>query len=279
MVSGATFTSEGYLQSLQSRARPGAGCDHRARRPASGVGTSSTSWACRSASPCAAGTPTTAARAARGPRRWPRCGTSTGCSAPIVPTRSSRGSPAASSPRATARRRSPRCSRSGELARLRVRTAPSTYARRRRRSTRAVSSRAGRSSARPHRCGRCPDTDVCLRPAATWSATSPARTRRTGGSASRTRTTRRGWWPGARAQRRRRDLRASPTAVATSSTPAPAPYRTRSPRSPSSTTTGPADIDATAAFALGRDAARWLRTRPRRTGLVVWADGRTELVG
>jgi len=39
-----------------------------------------------------------------------------------------------------------------------------------------------------------------------------------------------------------------------------------------------ADIDATAAFALGRDAARWLRTRPRRTGLVVWADGRTELV-
>jgi len=40
-----------------------------------------------------------------------------------------------------------------------------------------------------------------------------------------------------------------------------------------------ADIDATAAFALGRDAARWLRTRPGRTGLVVWADGRTELVG
>ena len=39
-----------------------------------------------------------------------------------------------------------------------------------------------------------------------------------------------------------------------------------------------ADIDATAAFALGRDAARWLGTR-RRTGLVVWADGRTELVG
>jgi thiamine biosynthesis lipoprotein len=39
-----------------------------------------------------------------------------------------------------------------------------------------------------------------------------------------------------------------------------------------------ADIDATAAFAMGRDAARWLRGRPRRTGLVVWADGRTELV-
>src|SRR4051794_26793758 len=40
-----------------------------------------------------------------------------------------------------------------------------------------------------------------------------------------------------------------------------------------------ADLDATAAFAMGRDAARWLRTRPRRTGLVVWADGRTEVVG
>jgi FAD:protein FMN transferase len=40
-----------------------------------------------------------------------------------------------------------------------------------------------------------------------------------------------------------------------------------------------ADLDATAAFALGRDAARWLRTRPRRTGLVVWADGRVEVVG
>ena len=40
-----------------------------------------------------------------------------------------------------------------------------------------------------------------------------------------------------------------------------------------------ADIDATAAFALGGDAARWLATRPGRTALVVWADGRTELVG
>ena len=39
-----------------------------------------------------------------------------------------------------------------------------------------------------------------------------------------------------------------------------------------------ADIDATAAYAMGRDATRWLRTRPGRTGLVVWEDGRTELV-
>ena len=40
-----------------------------------------------------------------------------------------------------------------------------------------------------------------------------------------------------------------------------------------------ADIDATAAYARGPDAATWLRTRPGRTGLVVWADGRTEIVG
>lgn len=36
-----------------------------------------------------------------------------------------------------------------------------------------------------------------------------------------------------------------------------------------------ADIDATAAYAQGPDAARWLRTRPGRVGLVVWADGTT----
>ena len=40
-----------------------------------------------------------------------------------------------------------------------------------------------------------------------------------------------------------------------------------------------ADIDATAAYALGEQAAEWLRTRPRRAGLVVWADGSTEVVG
>jgi thiamine biosynthesis lipoprotein len=38
-----------------------------------------------------------------------------------------------------------------------------------------------------------------------------------------------------------------------------------------------ADLDATAALALGRDAARWLHTRPGRRGLVVWTDGRIEL--
>ncbi|MEZ5093395.1 FAD:protein FMN transferase [Nocardioides sp.] len=39
-----------------------------------------------------------------------------------------------------------------------------------------------------------------------------------------------------------------------------------------------ADIDATAAYAQGPAAADWLRTRPGRTGLVAWDDGRCELV-
>lgn len=37
-----------------------------------------------------------------------------------------------------------------------------------------------------------------------------------------------------------------------------------------------ADIDATAAYAQGPDAVAWLATRPGRSGLVVWADGRAE---
>ncbi len=40
-----------------------------------------------------------------------------------------------------------------------------------------------------------------------------------------------------------------------------------------------ADIDATAAFALDRDAARWLATRTERAALVQWADGSTQTVG
>jgi thiamine biosynthesis lipoprotein len=39
-----------------------------------------------------------------------------------------------------------------------------------------------------------------------------------------------------------------------------------------------ADIDATAAYALGQRAAEWLRSRPGRKALVVWADGTPELV-
>jgi thiamine biosynthesis lipoprotein len=39
-----------------------------------------------------------------------------------------------------------------------------------------------------------------------------------------------------------------------------------------------ADIDATAAYAHGEGAARWLESRPGRSGLVVWADGTTTTV-
>lgn len=39
-----------------------------------------------------------------------------------------------------------------------------------------------------------------------------------------------------------------------------------------------ADLDATAAYALDGDAARWLRERAGRTGLVVWRDGTVEQV-
>ena len=39
-----------------------------------------------------------------------------------------------------------------------------------------------------------------------------------------------------------------------------------------------ADIDATAAYALGDEAVRWLGGRPGRSALVVWADGRTTTV-
>jgi thiamine biosynthesis lipoprotein len=38
-----------------------------------------------------------------------------------------------------------------------------------------------------------------------------------------------------------------------------------------------ADIDATAAFALGRGALDWLRGRPGRSGVVVWANGTPEV--
>lgn len=40
-----------------------------------------------------------------------------------------------------------------------------------------------------------------------------------------------------------------------------------------------ADVDATAAYALGAGALAWLSTRRGRTGLVVWDDGRCETFG
>ena len=39
------------------------------------------------------------------------------------------------------------------------------------------------------------------------------------------------------------------------------------------------DIEATAAFAQGAGALRWLESRPGRTGVVVWRDGRVETFG
>jgi thiamine biosynthesis lipoprotein len=61
----------------------------------------------------------------------------------------------------------------------------------------------------------------------------------------------------------------------------------RSGRTPSGiasvTVVGPdlvsADIDATSAFALGMGALTWLRSRADRSGLVVWADGTSEIFG
>jgi len=40
-----------------------------------------------------------------------------------------------------------------------------------------------------------------------------------------------------------------------------------------------ADIDATAAFARGSDALRWLGSRAGRRGVVVWSDGGVETYG
>jgi thiamine biosynthesis lipoprotein len=40
-----------------------------------------------------------------------------------------------------------------------------------------------------------------------------------------------------------------------------------------------ADLDATAAYALGPEALTWLGGRPGRRGLVAWDDGRTEVFG
>jgi thiamine biosynthesis lipoprotein len=39
-----------------------------------------------------------------------------------------------------------------------------------------------------------------------------------------------------------------------------------------------ADIDATAAYAQGKDAARWLSTRPGRSALIIRSDGTSDLV-
>jgi thiamine biosynthesis lipoprotein len=39
-----------------------------------------------------------------------------------------------------------------------------------------------------------------------------------------------------------------------------------------------ADVDATAAYALGRNAAAWIATRPQRRAVVVWSNGAVTVV-
>ena len=114
-------------------------------------------------------------------------------------------------------------------------------------------------------------------PAATWSA---GRCRRSpGGSGSRTRPTRPACSPSSRCVTARWPPRVPRTAARTSSTPAPA---TRHPPSRQVTVTAAsltrADVDATAAYALGARAAEWLGQRVGRSGLVVWTDGTTTTV-
>ena len=101
-----------------------------------------------------------------------------------------------------------------------------------------------------------------------------------GRSASRTRTTRSGSSPPCPCATGALRPPAPRTGAPTSSMPAPAapPRASRRSRSSAASLTW-ADIDATAAFAQGTHAADWLRGRPGRTGLVVWAGGRTEIVG
>ena len=178
----------------------------------------------------------------------------------------------------TARRRWPRCSPWGSWPGC-SRTARSTYAGRRRPRPQRRGQGLGRRARGPA-AARAADTDFCLsaggdlvcqvagpglagladrhrgpaRPDAASSPSCRSATARSPPRAGPPRRPRR-----RRPHRRRPDGVASVTVVHDDLTWA--------------------DIDATAAFALGRDAARWLRTRPRRTGLVVWADGRTELVG
>ena len=146
-------------------------------------------------------------------------------------------------------------------------------------STRAASSRAGRCSGRPRCLRRAADTDVCLSAGGDMvcrDAATPRRRR--GGSASRTRATRSGWSPSSRCAR---------GAVATSGAAHRGEHivdaRTGAPPGAVASVTVVADdltwadIDATAAYAQGADALTWLRGRPGRRGLVVWADGRSDV--
>ena len=282
MVSGATVTSDGYLAVAAVRARPGrAVTRRRGVRPAA---PSSTSWACRSAWPCAAGTPTTTRPSRlgggdgelrevdRGVQHLPR-------RTPCI-SRLGRGE--------IGRRRLPARGRRGARRwASRPRASPaarSTYGGPARRAARARPERGGqglggrarrRAPARPRRhrllpVGRrrhgLPHRSTPTRPPWRIGIEDPARPEPASSPSS----------PCAPARSR---PRAPPTAGAPRRRPHRRGRRPASPRSPSSRPSLTwADIDATAAFAQGPDAAAWLRTRPGRTGLVVWADGATTTV-
>ena len=164
MVSGATVTSEGYLQSLQSRARPGravsAAVRRRPRRYVEHVMGMPISLALRGRHAA-----DDVGRAA-GPRSWRRCARSTGCSAPTgddsAVSRLGRGE--VTWP--TARPRSPRCSPWGEQAarglrrRVRRATAPAPTARLVLDPSGVVKGWAAERAAEPLRA--LPGTDFCL---------------------------------------------------------------------------------------------------------------------
>ena len=284
MVSGATVTSDGYLESLQC-ALDQAGCVTAATAAAAPPRvTSSTSWACRSASRCAAGTPTTPRAAPPGRAAMAelrevdrvfstyrrRLGRSPGSDRGELglddcPPEVRRG--------ARARRRAPSGLGGASASAGRAPTAP-------RRSTRAAWSRAGPWSARAAALRALDDTDFCLSAGGDVARAAPStRTRRLAdrhrGPARPAPADRRRPAP----QRRGRDLRhrhrgAHLVDARTGRPPAGVASVTVVARDADR-----ADIDATAAYALGPEAAAWLARPVGRTGLVVWADGTTTTVG
>ena len=276
MVSGATVTSDGYLAVAAERARPGRRCDRDRRRGRPRL---------RRARDGHADQPGPARPARRRRARRGRLGRGDGRAARRRPrvqhlpadsviSRLGRGELALDDC-------PPEVGEVLALGELAERESARRL-RRRDRGRRARPERRGQGLGR--RAGRRPPARAArhrllpVRRRRPDSAARRSRPPRRGASASRTRTTRRGGRgrPSAPAPSRRPG---PPTAAPTSSMPAPAAptgrVRDRGRRRLTS-----ADIDATAAFALGRDAAHWLaHPTPAGTGLVVWADGTTELVG
>ena len=156
------------------RARRGRAVSAAPGRRAARRGTSSTSWACRSAWRCAAGTPPTTPAAPPGPRSWRRCARSTGCSAPTgadsCVSRLGRGElTLADCPPEVAEVLALGEEAEREL-RRRVRRAPHRAGRARRPRPQRRGEGLGRRAGRARRCGRCPTPTSACPPAATWSA-------------------------------------------------------------------------------------------------------------